>query len=286
VSKKQHILFATCAVGLLGSSLLWHFKSSEFAQKVERNLGDEALLALIKNDQPAFESFIAAGGDLHGNLPLIDGKVYTVSEGLSYFERPGFIRYLQTQKMKFIKQAPSKGYDILSLSIPKNNPELMELLLEENPNLKEGYGDKKWTLLHMASAQCSHKLAALLHEKGGLNWDTKAKDGSTPITLAAESDCLPMLSYWKENNADFKAKDGRGLSALSILKKKKDAALVAFAKSFEPARNTAAIVKKELNFYRKRKIPKHQIVDPAALIEPEDRPLEANETAEFSEFSD
>lgn len=285
MSKKQHILFATCAVGLLGSSLLWHFKSSEVAQ-VERNLGDEALLALIKNDQPAFESFIAAGGDLHGNLPLIDGKVYTVSEGLSYFERPGFIQYLQTQKMKFIKQAPDKGYDILSLSIPKNNPELMDLLLKENPNLKEGYGDKQWTLLHMASAQCSHKLTALLHEKGGLNWDTKAKDGSTPITLAAEYDCLPMLSYWKEKDANFKAKDGRGLSALSILKKKKDAALVAFAKSFEPARNTAAVVKKQLDFYRKRKIPKHQIVDPAALIEPEDRPLEANETAEFSEFSD
>ena len=67
---------------------------------------------------------------------------------------------------------------------------------------------------------CSHKITTILHEKGHLRWDQKAKDGSTPMTLAAESECLPMLSYWKAQKADFNAKDGRGLSALSILRKK------------------------------------------------------------------
>ena len=189
--------------------------------------------------------------------------------------------------MGFIKQDKTKSFDVLSLSIPKNNPELLELLLKENPKLDTGYGDKKWTLLHMASAQCSHKLTSILDEKSGLSWNTKAHDGSTPLTLAAEHDCLPMLSYWKEKKVNFNQKDGRGLTAMAILKKKKDAALVAFVESFEPKRTIAtAAAKKEINFYRKRKIPKDQIVDPASLIEPEDRPFEANETAEFSEFSD
>lgn len=281
--RKRKMLFATCAVGLLGSWFISQHKISESS----RNLSDEALLALIKNDQKAFKAFIKAGGDIHSKLPKIDGVVYSVSEGLSYFDRPGFIQYLQDNKMPFIQQDGAKSFDVLSLSIPKNNPELLELLLKENPKLDNGYGEKSWTLLHMASAQCSHKLTAILDEKSGLNWNTKAKDGSTPLTLAAEHDCLPMLSYWKEKNVNFNQKDGRGLTAMSILKRKKDAALVAFVESFEPKREIAnASPKKEINFYRKRKIPKDQIVDPASLIEPEDRPFEANETAEFSEFSD
>jgi hypothetical protein len=286
VSKKRNMLFATCAVGLLGSWFISQHKISGVV-RTERNLSDEALLALIKNDQKAFEAFIKAGGDIHDQLPKIDGVVYSVSEGLSYFERPNFIRYLQANKMAFIKQNKSLSFDVLSLSIPKNNPELLELLLMENPKLDNGYGEKKWTLLHIASAQCSHKLISILDEKSGLKWNTRAKDGSTPLTLAAEHDCLPMLSYWKEKKVNFNQKDGRGLTAMAILKKKKDAALVAFVESFEPKRTIAnAVAKKELNFYRKRKIPKDQIVDPASLIEPEDRPFEANETAEFSEFSD
>src|SRR5690606_5930880 len=128
-------------------------------------------------------------------------------------------------------------------------------------------GKNGWTLLHLASAACSHKLTPFLHEKGKLNWDLKSKEGSTPLTLAAENDCLPMLSYWKEKGADFKLKDGRGLSALSILKKKKDAALVAFTESFM-VRKPSNVAKAEPNFYKKRKIPKDQRIDYSMMIEP------------------
>lgn len=280
-----------CAVGLLsaGAFLSWKFMSLPRQGAGMGHLRDQALLALIKNDQEAFEAFITSGGDVHSSLPLIDGKVYTVAQGLSYFERPGFVKFLQTRKIKFIRESSDKGHDVLSLSIPKNNPELMELYLKEGPKLTSVYGEKEWSLLHLASVHCSQKLTALLHGKGKMNWNMKAKDGTTPLTLAADHECLPVLSYWKEHKADFKATDGKGRTALSILKKKKDAALLAFAESFEeriPAAISPASAKPEINFYKKRKIPKEKLVDHTALVEPEARPIEPVETAEMSEFAD
>lgn len=285
MNRKQVTISAACLFGVAALSTLFYFKAGNISHN--RNLLDEALLALIKNDQKGFESFIKAGGNVHGELPEIDGKTYTVAQGVAYFERTAFAKHLSDRKMSYVEQNDYADYDIMTLSIAKNNPELFAQLAKENPKFAMAYGKKGWTMLHMASASCSHKLTAILHEKGKLSWDLKAKDGSTPITLAAENDCLPMLSYWKEHNADFKAKDGRGMSALSILKKKKDAALVAFAESFEARQpSSVTIVKAEPDFYKKRKIPKDQIVDHAAMLEPEDRPLEATETAAHSEFAD
>lgn len=283
MKNKRTIVSAACLLGVVAVSSVWFLNNSN----TNRNLIDEALLSLIKNDQKGFESFIKAGGNLHGDLPKIDGKSYTVAQGIAYFERTSFAGFLHTSKMSYIKQNESADYDIMTLSIKKNNPELLNQLALEKPKFNMAYGKNGWTMLHMASAQCSHKLTAILHEKGQLKWDMKAKDGSTPLTLAAQNECLPMLSYWKEQGADFKAKDGRGLTALSILKQKKDAALMAFAESFEERKiATITVAKPEPDFYKKRKIPKDQIVDYSAMIEPEDRPLEATETAEFSEFAD
>lgn len=287
MSKKRVVASAACLVGVLAVSSIWVLNNSKFSSN--RNLTDEALLALIKNDQNAFEHFIKAGGNLHDDLPKIDGETYTVAEGIAYFERTSFGAHLHANKISYVKQAESKPFDIMTLSISKNNPDLLKQLALENPKFAMAYGKNGWNLMHLAAAKCAHKLTPVLHEKGKLNWDMKAKDGSTPLTLAAESECLPMLSYWKEMGADFKAKDGRGRTALNILKSKTDAALMAFAQSFEPARTIASvtIVKPaEPDFYKKRKIPKDQIVDHAAMIEPEDRPLEATETAENSEFAD
>lgn len=250
-----------------------------------RSEGDDALLALIKNDQKAFENYIKNGGDTQFKLPVIDGTVYTVAEGIVYFERTSFLTYLQGQKISFIKQDLKKDYDILSLSIKKNNPDLLEALMKEKASIDRTYGANEWTLLHMASAQCSHKLITLLAPK--LDWNKKAKDGSTALTLAADHDCLPILSYWKEHGADFKKKDGRGLSALDILRKKKDAALLAFAESFEVRKPAAVIAKvSEPDFYKKRKVPKDIVTKDSDLVEPGLRPEDANETAEYSEFSD
>lgn len=284
MDNKRALVSAACLLGVVAVSTVWLLSNPKNAEN--KSSTDDALLALIKNDQKAFEAFIDAGGKLHDSLPAIDGQVYTVAQGMSYFERASFMKYLHNKKVSYIDQAAGKPFDIVSLSIAKNNPELLKQMGLENPNYQLAYGTKGWTLLHMASAACAHKLTAQLHEKGQLRWDAKAKDGSTPLTIAAENDCLPMLSYWKEQKADFNKKDGRGLTAMSILKKKKDAALMAFVSSFEVTRKIASVNPEEVSFYKKRVIPKDQIVDHSALIEPDERPMEATETAEYSEFAD
>ncbi len=272
---------------ILAASIFWIFTQ----KKVARNISptDEALLALIKNDLEAFKAYIQSGASVHDRLPLIDNKSYTVAQGVAYFERTSFASYLQESKIPFVKQDANASFDIMGLVVKNNLPELFAVVSLERPNFDLNYGPNGWTLLHMASAWCSHKIVTDLSAKGSISWETKAKDGSTPLTLAAENECLPVLSYFKARGADFRAKDGRGRSALAILHSKKDAALTAFAASFE--RRNAAMVKvvKEAavpNFYKKRIIPKDQIVDHAAMLEPEDRPLEATETAENSEFAD
>jgi hypothetical protein len=284
VKHQNKIIVAACAFGVFGLSVA-AWKSTAPQNTSKRNLTDEALLALIKNDVSSFQSVLDAGVDLQSMLPQVDGKTYTVSEGMAHFNRVNFMHAIHAKNKSFIKQHPSKDYDILSLSIAHNNPDMMETFFKEKPDFKLTYGSKKLGLLHLASLTCSQKLVPILHQKAGLSWDQKAKDGATPLTLAAENDCLPVLSYFKEHNADFNEKDGRGLSALSILRKKKDAALVAFAESFETRKPTSITVA-EVNFYKKRKIPKDQVVDYSTMIEPEERPLAATETAEISEFAD
>lgn len=285
MNNKRAIISAGCLFAVIAVSTIWLYNHPKFTS--DRNLTDDALLALIKNDQRAFESFIKSGGNVHHNLPEIEGKTYTVAQGVAYFERTNFAKYLHSEKITFLKQESDKPYDIMTITIKKNNPDLLNAMIDQKPNFGMGY-QNGWTMLHMASAWCSHKLTKILHEKGQLRWDTMAKDGSTPLTLAAENECLPMLSYFKEQGADFRSKDGKGRTALSIIRSKKDAALQAFAASFEE-RSVASVIVKEApvpDFYKKRKIPKEQIIDHAAMLEPEDRPLEATETAEFSEFAD
>lgn len=282
---------ALCLVGVSVVSGLYLGKNKSFFAG-NRNLTDDALLALIKNDQTAFEDFLRAGGNIHGELPKIDGQTYSVAEGIAYFERTGFAKYLQSKNISYVKQDGSRPFDIMIIAVKKNSPELMEQLLLQNPKFELQY-QNGWTYLHMASAWCSHKVAQLLHEKGRLRWDHMAKDGTTPLTLAAENDCLPMLSYWKEQGADFHMKDAKGRSALSILKSKKDPALKAFAESFDDRQIATITVTKTIapkqvtvpDFYKKRKIPKEQMIDHAAMLAPEDRPLEI-ETAAHSEFAD
>ena len=284
---KKHLIAATFFVGVLSVGSFWQFSKTTAV----RTGTDDALLALIKNDQTAFESWVKNGGDLSAFLPVIDGKKLTVAEGLAYFERVNFIKYLQDNKIAFMTQKKDGTDDIMVLAVQKNNAELFTLLMKENPDLTATYGKNGMTLLHMASSGCAFKLTDILHKDKKLNWDTKAKDGSTPMTIAAGADCLPMLSYWKEQKADFAKKDGRGMSAMSIMRGKKDAAMVAFLQSFETRTTrtptaTSPSVEPEINFYNKRIVPKDQKVDYSALIEPEDRPMDATETAEHSEFAD
>lgn len=286
---KKHltIIAASFFTGVIAVGTIWQV-SKTTTSTTTRGGSDDALLALIKNDQSAFESWVKNGGDLSALLPMIDGKKLTVAEGLAYFERTNFIKYLQANKVKFMKQNKDGKDDVMSLAVAKNNAELFSLLMKENPDLTAVYGDKGHTLMHLVSASCASKLTALL-KTDKLSWNTKAKDGTTPLTLAANSDCLAVLSYWKDQKADFNHKDGRGTSAMSVMRGKKDAAMVAFLQSFETRRDrvpASAFVEPEINFYKKRVVPKDQKIDYSALIEPEDRPLDATETAEHSEFAD
>jgi hypothetical protein len=285
----MHVVVSVASLlGVLAVSAVWHLKGpGTFGA---RPLADDALLALIKNDLAAFDRFVAAGGDVHGVLPAIDGKTYTVAEGLSYFERTEFARNLVARKISFVKQDPAAPYDIMTLAVRKNNPDHLKVLAAAGPDFALPYGTNGWTLLHMASAWCSHAIVGELTVRGKLSWNSRAKDGATPLTLAAEHECLPLLAHWKEHGADFRDRDGRGKRALAILRSKRGAALAAFAQSFEERKvSSVAVVKAEAavpDFYKKRKIPKEQVVDHAAMLEPEDRPLEATETAEYSEFAD
>lgn len=287
---KKHltIIAAAFVTGAIGIGSFWQLSQTTTSSPT-RGGSDDALLALIKNDQSAFESWVKNGGDLSALLPEIDGKRLTVAEGLAYFERVNFVKYLQANKVKFLKQNKDGKDDILSLAVAKNNPELFSLLMKENPDLTAVYGDKGYSLMHLVSNSCASKLTSILNTDEKLSWDTKAKDGSSPLTLAASTDCLAVLSYWKEQKADFNKKDGRGTSAMSVMRGKKDAAMLAFLQSFEVRRDQASAsrsVEPEINFYKKRVVPKDQQIDYSALIEPEDRPLEATETAEHSEFAD
>lgn len=290
MNKKHLTIAAAFVIGTFAVGTVMQLSKTQTTTTsvIGRGGSDDALLALIKNDQAAFEAWVKNGGDLFAYLPMIDGKKMTVAEGLAYFERTGFITYLQANKIPFVKQNKDGKDDILFMALQKNNPALFELLLKEKPDLTATYGDKGWTLLHYAAAGCNHKLSSVLHQEKSLTFDSKAKDGSIPLNLAVQSDCIQMLSYWKDQGADFKTKDGRGTTALSLLSKKKDAAMTAFFQSFEVKRvpATAFVEPREVNFYKKRVVPKDQKVDYSALIEPEDRPMEATETAEHSEFAD
>lgn len=249
---------------------------------------ENALLAIVQNDQKAFETFVALGGDVHAALPLVDGKSYSVIEGIVQFDRTNFLKHLADQKKLTVKQDPTKSYDAVSIAVNRNNPDTLKLLVAQKPNLTRSYGTNGWNLIHMASHDCSNRTVGILHENG-LTWDAKAKDGANALTLAAEKDCLPVLSYWKDKGADFKAKDGNGKVPLNILKTKKDVATTAFTKALVTSigRSPASIADEFVpNFYNKRKFPKLRLANKADMLEPEDRPDEAYETADYSEFAD
>lgn len=286
IVKNKRIIFA------IGGALLVAFPTyfySHFAPKTShtppRYLPDDALLAIIKSDKEGFKKFLKDGGSLHSSLPMIEDKVYSVIEGVVHFERLSFVEELQKENIPFLRQDLTKEHDLVSIAIEKNNPELLKALLKEKPKLDRLYGRKGEGLLHLATLKCSTQMVQILHAQG-LDWNTKNKEGSSALTFAAEKECLPLLTFWKSQGADFRKNDSRGQSALSILKNKKDLAIAAFTQSFFTERKMASVSAKEVSFYHKRKVPRESLAQRSNLIEPADRPLEAYETADHSEFAD
>jgi hypothetical protein len=188
---------------------------------------------------------------------------------------------------KVISEASSgSSFSVMSEAMSSNNPEVLKAIAAHDPDFKTKYGEGEWSLLHIASYQCSPEMVKALHKNGKLNWDLKAKDGTTPLTIAAEKNCLPVLQYWKDQKAGFTKADGRGKSALSILKKNDDdAALATFVTGLE-GRKPASKQVAEVTFYRKRSFPSGPVADKRPIADPNVRPEEVPETAEFSEFAD
>jgi hypothetical protein len=178
------------------------------------------------------------------------------------------------------------AFAVMSEAMASNNPEVLKLIAQQDPKLATTYGEGGWSLLHIASYQCSPEIVKALHSSGKLNWDLKAKDGTTPLTIAAESDCLPVLKYWKDHQAAFNKADGRGKSALSILKTKESSAELASLVSSLEGRKPASAQVAETTFYRKRKFDDSVPNNQRKYVDPNVRPDEIPETAEFTEFAD
>lgn len=288
--KKQLVAYLSGAmsIGILVFifSDLKNFINTKVKEADKIDLADSALLSLVKNDRASFIKFLQEGGNIHLKLPPIEGKTLTVAEGIAFFERTEFMEVLRERKISFINQDTKKDFDILTLSIKKNRPAILNELARNTINFNFRYGKKGHTVLHLASIWCSDKLAPILHKKGRLRWDTQAADGSTPLTLAAENECLPLLTYWKNQGADFGKQDGRGKSVHSILKRTTKLELMALTEETAPIRKVGNVIAAAPNFYKKRKIPKIKLLDHSLVLEPEDRPLDSVETARFSEFAD
>lgn len=284
--KNKRLIFAIGGVFLAALPFYFYQKNHlKTTQILYRYLPDEALLAIVKSDTEGFKKFLNQGGSLHSSLPMIEDKVYSVIEGVVHFQRLSFIQELQKAKLPFLRQDLTKDHDLVSIAVEKNNPELLKLVLKEKPKLDRLYGRKGNGLLHIATQNCSTQIVELLHSSG-LDWTEKNKEGSSALTFAAEKECLPLLSYWREKGADFKKADNRGKTALSILKAKKDLKLVAFTETFFGERKVASLSSSSMNFYHKRKAPKDSLDKRSDLIEPAERPVDAHQTAEHSEFAD
>ncbi len=249
---------------------------------------DVALLSIIKNDQNSFQQFILSGGSLDQSV-IIGKSTVTLGSLLVDYERVEFLKLLLNLKNKELVFL--RDDKIWASAVSKDNEDLLKTMLSLSPKqyiYKKKIGEKKRSLMHLASVNCSHKILKIL-EQEGFNWADEDASGASALTLAAEMNCLESLDYWKLKKANFSQLDKRGVSALEILQKKKNAALAIFASSLTaPTRNVAVIAKTERphSFYKKRHFPKDQLTERTSFLGPEVRPLDANDTAEYSEFSD
>jgi hypothetical protein len=305
-SKKQKVLAVSCLVFCLTTATIWEFSKTK---PRELTLDEKGAQAILNNDLVAFKSFIKAGGkpENHFKFQASDSSsepvgvkafkkdqiAWTIAEALVAYERVEFIEYLQQQKISFVKQSSDGKRDIVSLAVESNNPQVFKAILKENPDLTKKYGEEKKNLLHIASKSCSANLADLLHNSGKFSAQDKQKDGATALTIAASSDCVPMITFWQGKNEDFAAKDGKGKSAIQILKENKSEIAAEIAKSIKaseairkPASVTVKLSPKVPDFYKLRKYPKDVLADPSLLVDPEIRPLDSDSTAEYTEFAD
>src|SRR5690606_27735831 len=161
-------------------------------------------------------------------------------------------------------------------------------LSKDNPEVLSAIETAASEVLPEAVETCDQDQIRFLGDLGANPMDKNQK-GSNALGAAGKTKCFNAISYWKkEQKIDFDEKNEEGISGFDVLSKFKDPELQSFTDTLqeEGVREIASLKPKvkRVSFYRKR-VPS-AIVDPEALVEPELRPDEATETAEFSEFSD
>lgn len=265
--------------------------------------------AIKDNNIAPFVSYLEEGGSLN-EVVEVDGKSMTLAQVVVHHERLEFVQkaasitfdqtpnhnheisqnpksFLSENKngsssplvplLQVTAQFAKPGFKAKVLGLSKNDPDVMKTM--------KGAASE---VLPEVVETCDQEQISFLGDLGA-NPMAKNNAGKNALNSAGKSKCLKAISYWKKDQKiDFDQKNGEGISGFDVLAKFKDPELQSFTDKLqnETVREISSLKSKvkRVSFYKKR-IPS-AIIDPEALVEPELRPDEATETAEFSEFSD
>lgn len=272
----------------------------------------------IKNNQiEVFEKYLKAGGTLTETVQ-VDNKEMTLAEVIVKHERLEFIHkaattipdhtyehevadiredtqaksHLSTELAAVALQASASNLAPIINAVAKmGNPKFKKDVLslsKNNPEVLETAEVAASEILPEIVSTCDQDQIRFLGDLGA-NPMAKNDGGENALDSAGKSKCLKAITYWKkEQHVDFDKPNEDGVSGFDVLSKFKDPELQSFTDNLqdEAVREVASLKTKSnrVSFYKKRSAP--SIIDPEALVEPELRPDEATETAEFSEFSD
>lgn len=248
--------------------------------------------AIKANDLVPFEEYINEGGSLNEIVEDNNEKI-TLAQAIVKHERVNFVHkvaeiQLKDQKSQLANVSVSEAQVLVPLvkaivtsARPGFKKEVLNLS-KKDPEVVKAVQGAATSILPTAVETCDQDQIRFLGDLGA--------DPSKSIGAAGKTKCFKAISYWKkEQKFDFDKKNDDGVSGFDVLSKFKDPELQSFTDSLQKddeVREIASLKPKEkrVSFYKKRVT--SAIIDPEALVEPELRPDEATETAEFSEFSD
>lgn len=272
--------------------------------------------AIKENKIAPFIAYLEEGGDLATTV-RVDGKEITLADAVVKHERLEFIhqaatvvprthQYHHDSKDIAINGKTAKLTEVAASVIAQSTNPLVPIiasvskmakpsfkkdvinLSKGSPQILSAAEIAATEILPQAVETCDQDQIRFLGDLGA-NPMVINTDGKNALGAAGKTKCFKALSYWKkEQNIDFDKKNEEGISGFDVLSKFKDPELQSFTDQLQDqeVREIASLKPKapRVSFYKKRVT--SGIIDPEALVEPELRPDEATETAEFSEFSD
>src|SRR5690554_306987 len=265
--------------------------------------------AIKENKIAPYIYYHEEGGSLN-EVVEVDGRPMTLAEAVVHHERLEFIHkaasltldqashhnHEKSQDPKSLlsenkNDSPSPLVPLLQVMAQTAKPEFKAKVLglsKNNPEVMETMKGAASEILPEIVETCDQDQISFLGDLGA-NPMAKNNTGKNALNAAGQSKCLKAISYWKKDQKiDFDKKNEEGISGFDVLAKFKDPELQSFTDKLQndTVREISSLKPKakRVSFYKKR-VPS-AIIDPEALVEPELRPDEATETAEFSEFSD